>query len=98
MIHAFHLATAMAYFVVGAIFFACGKSATFRFSLLRNEADRTFVFMMTGVFVYACFLDHFADSLGAPENTLWVVALFEAVVSVSTAAFLVIKATLQWKR
>lgn len=98
MIHDFHPLTSLAYAVVGAIFFACGSSMRFRFSLLRSEADRSFAFMMTGVFVYACFLDHLADSLGAPYNVLWLTALFEAVVSVITAGFLAVKAAIQWNR
>ena len=97
VIHLFHFVTALSYFVVGGIFFACGRSATFRFSLLRNEADRTFVFMMTGVFVYACFLDHFADSMGADTRTLIAVSAFEALVSLVTALFLAIKVTVQWR-
>lgn len=98
MIHHFHFATSIAYAVVGAVFFCCGSSQKFRFTLLRNEADRALAFMLTGVFVYACFLDHFADSLGAHQGVLWLTALFEAVVSVITAAFLVLKVILQWKR
>ena len=97
MIHDFHLITSLAYAVVGAVFFACGASVKFRFTLLRNEADRAFAFMMTGVFVYACFLDHFAHSTGMHQDTLWWTALFEAVVSVVTAAFLTVKVAVQWK-
>lgn len=98
VIHDFHFITSLAYAVVGAIFFACGSSMRFRFSLLRTEADRSFAFMATGVFVYACFLDHIADSLGMSEGVLWTTALFEAVVSVMVAAFLVYRAIERWKR
>ena len=98
MIHDFHLYTSLSYALVGAIFFCCGASMKFRFTLLRNEADRALAFMLTGVFVYACFLDHLADSLGAHESVLWMTALFEAVVSVITALFLAAKVIWQWKR
>ena len=95
MIHCLHLATAIAYFLVGPVLFACGCSAVFRFSILRNEAEREATFKLVAIFIWACFLDHLADSVQSSDATLLLTALLEAVVSVATAAFLVVRV---WKR
>lgn len=92
-----HLATSGAYFVVGIVLYYCGVSPKFRFTLLRNEEDRALTFKLVALFVFACFMDHFADALGSDDFTLEITAIAEAIVSVGTAAFLIIKAAVQWK-
>lgn len=98
MIHTAHLITTAAYIVAGAILFACGLSAKFRWTLLRNERDRSAAFILVGVFVYSCALDHGADALKAPADALVLTAWFEAAVSAFTALFLTLKAAFQWRR
>lgn len=95
--HFWHLITAMAYFVVGFILFACGFSIGFRFMLLRNEVERSLTFKLVGVFVYACFLDHGADALTNDYTTLLLTSFFEALVSAGTAAFLTFRALSRWR-
>lgn len=90
--HDFRLITAMAYALVGLILFACGRSIRFRFLLLRSEPERALMFQLVAIFIYACFLDHLADSAGAEHSTRWAAALFEAVVSTLTALFLIYRA------
>lgn len=87
-LHHLHFITSAAYLVVGCILFACGQSHKYRFLILRNEAERELTFKLVAIFVYACFLDHLADSAGADHATLWAAACFEAAVSAGTAFFL----------
>jgi hypothetical protein len=92
-----HLITSGAYFVVGFVLYWCGVSPKFRFTLLRNKNDRATAFKLVAVFVFACFMDHAADALGASIIMLQITAIAEAIVSAGTAFFLVGKAAVQWK-
>lgn len=97
LIDAMHLVTAISYAVVGGVLWWCGLSPKFRFTLIRSEAERSFLFQVVAVFVLACFFDHFADAIGASVMTLQVTAPFEAFVSASTAIGLGGRAVFRWK-
>ena len=98
MTHLFHEITAWSYFVVAPILFACGTSARFRFTLLNGEAERAATFKLVAVFVWACFVDHYADAVRSDYETLVLTSAIEAIVSAFTAAFLLFRVVSRWRQ
>ena len=97
MTHLLHEITAWSYFVVGPVLFMCGSSASFRWMLLQSEIERATSFKLVAVFVWACFLDHYADARHLGHGVLLATAAFEAAISVFTAGFLGLRVILRWR-
>lgn len=96
LIHQAHLVTSVAYVLVGALLAANAYSFRCRWAMAKDENERAFNFGIVAVFVYACALDHAAESLGADTLTLMITAVFEAIVSAGTAVILGIRTASRW--
>lgn len=98
MIHYLHLVTAASYVVVGAVLFGAGLSYRIRSMKAVNEGERTFNYLLVGIFVYACAIDHAADALHVSDATKLAAGTLEAVVSAATAAILAIRIASRWRK
>ena len=72
-------------------------SPRFRFTLLRDEAEREATFKLVAIFVWACFLDHYAHSQMASHTVIISTAIFEAAISILTAGFLIFRVVTRWR-